>query len=361
MRFAGWAAIAAAGLIATGAQAQSPASNSGQTPGWYIGGEASWTHLDRFNAPSGAPFTVRPAQGFGAGATAGYEFPSGLRLEGEAIFRNNDVDRVGGPGYGGSSGGAIRSEAFMGNVLYDFLPNERLTPYIGGGVGIANVSLNGISSAGNRLVDDQDHQFAYQGIAGMKYALDPNWSTSLDYRYFATLNPHFAAIANAGGGEFDAEHHSHNVMLSLAYHFAPPPPQPEAAAPEPAPVATPAPPPPQTRKFLVFFDFDQATLTPDGAQVVRQAAEQYKTGGSAKLDVSGYTDLAGTASYNMDLSKRRADTVKTALLTEGVPDSAVVEEWHGKENPRVPTADGIREPQNRRVELMMDGSDQPQS
>ena len=49
----------------------------------------------------------------------------------------------------------------------------------------------------------------------------------------------------------------------------------------------------------------------------------------------------------------RADTVKAALVKDGVPSSAIDESWHGKENPRVPTAAGVREPQNRRVEITM--------
>jgi outer membrane protein OmpA-like peptidoglycan-associated protein len=86
---------------------------------------------------------------------------------------------------------------------------------------------------------------------------------------------------------------------------------------------------------------------------VHEAAGAFKTTGSAKIMVTGYTDLAGTQQYNLGLSKRRADTVTGALVKEGVPRPAIVEAWRGKENPAVPTADGVKEPRNRRVEIVL--------
>ena len=95
-----------------------------------------------------------------------------------------------------------------------------------------------------------------------------------------------------------------------------------------------------------------ASSTAEGKKVVDSAAAAFKTGKSG-IAIAGYTDLAGTQQYNLALSKRRADTVKAALVKDGVPAAAINESWHGKENPRVPTADGVREPQNRRVEITM--------
>jgi OOP family OmpA-OmpF porin len=112
-----------------------------------------------------------------------------------------------------------------------------------------------------------------------------------------------------------------------------------------APAAIPA------AQFVVYFEFNKSDLTPDGAKVVQDAAAAYKTRGSAKISVTGYTDLVGTQQYNLELSKRRADTVRAALVRAGVPDSAITETWRGKLNPAVPTPDGVREPRNRRVEI----------
>ena len=124
----------------------------------------------------------------------------------------------------------------------------------------------------------------------------------------------------------------------------------------PAPAAAPPPPPPaaaaQSKLFIVYFNFDKSDLTADGQKVIDQAVAAYKQTGSAKVKVDGYTDLAGTQGYNMGLSKRRADTVTAALVKGGVPANAIASAWHGKENPAVPTADGVREARNRRVEIV---------
>ena len=137
------------------------------------------------------------------------------------------------------------------------------------------------------------------------------------------------------------------IVLSLAA-CKPTTPPPAAAAPPPPP---PAAPPPAPAKFIVYFEFDKFNLTPEGARVVSDAAAAFKSGGSARVAIAGYTDAAGTQQYNIGLSKRRADTVHGALVRAGVPDGAIAESWHGKENLAVPTPDGVREPRNRRVEI----------
>lgn len=138
------------------------------------------------------------------------------------------------------------------------------------------------------------------------------------------------------------------IVLSLAA-CKPTTPPPAAAAPPPPPPA--APPPAAAKQFVVYFEFDKYNLTPEGARVVQDAAAAFKAGGSAQVAIAGYTDAAGTQQYNLGLSKRRADTVHAALVRAGVPDSAIAESWHGKENLAVPTPDGVREPRNRRVEI----------
>ena len=155
-----------------------------------------------------------------------------------------------------------------------------------------------------------------------------------------------------GGGFHDSNEFNYNaVRLILSYRFAPPPPPPPMVAPMPAAAPAPVPAPPRT--FLVFFDFDKYNLTADARKVIEAAAASYKATGSARIDVSGYTDLAGTQAYNLRLSQRRADAVAGYLAKQGVPKAAMDVKWFGKEHPRVPTPDGVREPQNRRVEIVM--------
>ena len=121
-----------------------------------------------------------------------------------------------------------------------------------------------------------------------------------------------------------------------------------AETPDPAP-----PPPPAPRNFMVFFDFDKATLTPRALDIVKQAAEVAKSGKNARVTCTGHTDTTGSAAYNLALSLRRANAVKNALVKEGVAPEAISVIGRGKLNPLVPTKDQVREPQNRRVEIVI--------
>ena len=124
-----------------------------------------------------------------------------------------------------------------------------------------------------------------------------------------------------------------------------------ACADEPPPAA--APPPPPVRNFLVFFDFDKSTLTPRALDIVKEAARVAKAGQSAKVTCTGHTDTVGPARYNMALSLRRASAVKDALVREGVAAGTIAVVGRGEESLLVPTAEGVREPQNRRVEILV--------
>ena len=121
---------------------------------------------------------------------------------------------------------------------------------------------------------------------------------------------------------------------------------------EPAPPAPP--PPPPVRNFLVFFDFDKSNLTPRAMDIVKEAANVAKSGQNARVTCTGHTDTAGPANYNVALSLRRANTVKNALVANGVPPTAISVIGKGETQLLVQTADGVREPQNRRVEIVID-------
>lgn len=67
--------------------------------------------------------------------------------------------------------------------------------------------------------------------------------------------------------------------------------------------------------------------------------------------LAGYADKSGSSSYNVGLSQRRADAVKAYMASKGIPDGVMTTQAFGESNPRVETADGVRELQNRRVEI----------
>ena len=98
--------------------------------------------------------------------------------------------------------------------------------------------------------------------------------------------------------------------------------------------------------------WDKDTITPEGMAIVQQAAAAFRAGAPVTIQVTGYTDASGSAGYNQRLSERRANNVAGALVRLGVPRQAMVVSGRGKNDQRVPTADGVREPQNRRVEIL---------
>ncbi len=129
--------------------------------------------------------------------------------------------------------------------------------------------------------------------------------------------------------------------------------------PEEAPAAYVPPPvvaPVQTPKsYLVFFDFNKSDLTPQAVSIVNQAAANAGPAKVTQLTVTGHTDTVGSDAYNMRLSRRRAESVAAQLEKDGIPSSEITIVAKGKRDLLVPTGDGVREPQNRRVQIVYDG------
>jgi outer membrane protein OmpA-like peptidoglycan-associated protein len=124
---------------------------------------------------------------------------------------------------------------------------------------------------------------------------------------------------------------------------------PQQAAPPAA--AAPAP----AREFTVYFDFNKSTLTSAGRDVIKHAAAAAQQGSMAHISVTGHTDTVGSAEFNQRLSERRANVVRQALIAAGVPASAVTANGVGKTELAVPTADGVKEPRNRRAVIAEGG------
>jgi len=144
------------------------------------------------------------------------------------------------------------------------------------------------------------------------------------------------------------------IGAQIRYHFGPAAPEAEAAsAYTPPPVVAPAPSVPHS--YLVFFDFNKSDLTPQAASIVNQAAANAGPAKVTQLTVTGHTDTVGSDAYNMRLSRRRAESVAAQLEKDGIPSSEIAIVAKGKRDLLVPTADGVKEPQNRRVQIVYDG------
>jgi iron complex outermembrane receptor protein len=144
------------------------------------------------------------------------------------------------------------------------------------------------------------------------------------------------------------------VGVQLTYKFKPSTTEAPSAAYVPPPAAPPAA-APVARSYMVFFDFNKSDLTSEAVSIVDQAAKNAGPAKATTLTVTGHTDTVGSDAYNMRLSKRRADSVAARLEQDGIPSSEIAIVAKGKRDLLVPTKDGVREPQNRRVTIVYDG------
>ncbi|HXQ52790.1 MAG TPA: OmpA family protein [Stellaceae bacterium] len=355
-------------LVGWGSQAQMLGPGPG-TYGPYARLEGGWNHAEgtSFNGSTnglGAPTPSSLAassswqEGYILGGAFGWGFGQ-YRAELNLDYRENRVSNlhVGSPGaiapfpMGGASG-SLNSITEMLNAYMD-LPYSwmSITPYIGGGLGVAEVHYSSLSLGGTQIVSDTDLVPAIQAMAGLRYDFGNNWGLDLQYRFLNGFHPNIKD--NAGNRASTSDYRNHSILLGISYSFgvpqAPPPMAAPAAAPAPAPAAAAGP----KQLFIVFFDFDKSNLTAAGRQVLDEAAAAFRANQTVRIQVTGYTDSVGTQAYNLGLSQRRADSVRDYLATKGVPPARQNVSWKGKEDQRVTTPDGVREPQNRRVEIIL--------
>jgi outer membrane protein OmpA-like peptidoglycan-associated protein len=312
-------AAAAVLVLPTAIQAQSMFTSGTSNPGTYIGIEGGGNWLLNSN-------NYNMDIGYAAGGVVGYDFV-GPRVELEGVFRSNNGRGTANFGNVFSNvSGRIEQLSVLANLLYDFAPGATITPYVGAGAGIAfaDATINGCSLCST--------QFAYQGIVGIGWNVDQNFRINLDGRYYGTTSP----------GAY--QNNNISAMLSLTYKFGE-----TVAAVAPAPAAAAVAPP----SFMVFFDWDRSNLSAQALTTIKQAASAYKNKGNARITATGHTDTSGAEAYNMALSLRRANTVKDALVREGVPATVISVVGRGEAGLLVQTGDNVREPQNRRVEIVI--------
>jgi OOP family OmpA-OmpF porin len=325
---------------------------------WYIGVEGGGMIVQKadYRLTGAILGSSKQKKGFDVDGIIGYDFGA-FRLEGEVGYKQAILKSITPlpttAAVGADSYGRTSVLSFMVNGLLDFGSDDGLSGYVGGGAGVGRVKLGNYGVRGvGQLTDDSDTGFAYQALAGVRYPVTTNVDVGLKYRFF---NENRVDLVNNNGVNQRTRFRSHSLLASLIYNFGepaapppppPPPPAPEAAPPPPpvAAVCTPGP-------YIVFFEWNKSDITAEAASILDNAVTAYGDCGQAQVMLAGYTDTSGTPKYNLGLSQRRADAVSAYVSSKGVPAGVITSKAFGETNLRVQTADGVRELQNRRVEI----------
>ena len=378
--------LAASTALALGAanvaQAQVP-----EQPGFYAGATGLWRWNWGDRVDLGGGLNARPRSGPGFSGIVGYKMdsPWDYALGGGAQWHRNASSTVGGArldtssryqyldlesGYSMSMGndtavrvfGGVRGLHFNQDAVSAAAGVEAhrnvwaVGPRIGIGaqtfftqsVGLVG-SIDGALLAGNfKEVGTPNGSGSWRlvpvigGEVGVQYRFPeaPSMAITGGVRIDALFNAAF------DGGMARGSYVSAGPFMRLTYNLSAP--HGSAPAPAPAPAAAPS----AGHSYMVFFDFDRAIVTDTAASTIRQAANDAKSGRATRLNVTGHADRAGGDDYNMALSLRRANAVKDVLVREGIPAAQIAVVGRGESQPLIQTADGVREPQNRRVEIV---------
>jgi OOP family OmpA-OmpF porin len=338
-------AIAACPLVA---QAQFLPAQGGQPiAGPYIGleGGANFLMDENVKSVGGVKSTDKLQANTGAigVATVGWGFGNGLRAEVEFDYRTNNLGNVETPAGGITASGKEQKYGPMVNIAYDFNGlSPWVVPYLGAGVGYQWAKDREQTTGGAVLFTGNSGAFAYQAIAGVAIPIAqvPGLAITAEYRFMGLAGNR--NYSSAGGTAVVDNDYNHSVLVGFRYAFgAPPPPAPII------PVAEVG-----AKTFLVFFDWDRADLTARSEGIIQDAASYSQGTHYTRIDVDGNTDTSGTPTYNQGLSERRARVVAAQLVRDGVPQSAITMHAYGDTHLLVPTGPNVREPQNRRVDIV---------
>ena len=341
--------------------------------GLYVSGGAG------ANLLMNQPLTPSPALGglgggnlqYNAGAafegSVGYGFGNGFRLELEGDEMMNSLSARAGALLPSTVSGSTQDYGFMANALFDLdIGSRYVFPYFGVGLGyqwtnFGNLRVTTPAAGSDFTGNGTAGSLAGQGIVGLAFPVPhvPGLSITTEYRFLGLIGPeHFGAtlgpIGGAGraiGTQEVSDNLNQMFMVGLRYAFSvkpPPPITPAAASPPPA-----APAPAPARTYLVFFDWDRADLSDRARQIIAEAAANAAHIAETRITVNGYTDRSGSATANQALSLRRANAVAAELVRDGVAKDTITIKGFGETHPLVATAAGVREPQNRRVEIII--------
>ncbi len=285
----------------------------------------------------GGGVTANESGGGGMGSlAAGYAFGNGFRAEVQGEHAEAPSDRA--------RGGELGRNGVFANGYYDFDLGQRtaVRPYLGAGVG-----YQWLKRSGGDLPMHYDGAIAVQGMAGASYPISAAPGLAVFSEYRVTAIPSDLRLRD----ERVDSPVTHSGLIGLRYTFGGRAPvAQQVAVQQGAPTSNHVNP---SRTFLVFFNFDRADLSDRARSIVAEAAQSGRALGATRIEVSGHADRSGDARYNENLSRRRAEAVTAQLVREGVRREDISVSAYGESRPLVATADGVREPQNRRVEIVL--------
>jgi outer membrane protein OmpA-like peptidoglycan-associated protein len=325
------AAAVAMGVALFGASNQAQAQAAINWSGFYIGGDFGYGG-SKFKSTISQPGENKYAKGILGGVHAGYNwqmssFVFGLEADGSLTDHKTHI-----------SDNKFRNDvlaSLRGRLGITF---NQIMLYGTGGVGLARGKAHSSSGMTKRY-----SKFRPVLGAGAEFAFNSNFSVRAEFLDYIGNNTSI-------GGEDSGGNKLGNIWVSrvgFSYKFGSPAAPVMAAAPPP-------PPPARTAKsFIVFFDFDRSNITAQAQATINDAVAAAKAGNSTRVTLTGHTDRSGSEQYNQALSVRRGEAVKAAMIRGGIPANAIVVIGRGESQPLVPTADGVREPQNRRVEIVI--------
>lgn len=201
------------GLLAIAVLAWSVCATQVSAQTYYVGLRGGYVQphdrdLEIFGAPAeDVGFAAAPM----AGAAFGFASHDGWRLEGELSWLRSNIDTIGGV----AAGGDAEIWAAMANLYYGIDTGSAVTPYLGGGVGAARVSLTDVVAAGG-TVDDADTVLAWQVAVGVDFPLSDTMALSLEYRYFVADGMRFDVV---GGGRAAMDFRGSSAVAGLRFGF----------------------------------------------------------------------------------------------------------------------------------------------
>ncbi len=307
-------------------------------------------------SPWGGKLLSRPSYAGEGGV--GYGFGNGMRVELDGNYFHNTLhvsDETTPSYHHMRTSGGLNTYGFMLNGIYDFSLGWPVQPYLGAGIGYQWLQLaHRVNDGGDYYMSGTRGSFAYDLVAGLSYQLPmvPGLSATAEYRFTQLISsPNYRLDYGRGTTTVKiGQSFNNTILIGLRYQLFN---APAAVAPAPAPMPVAAPAPMPAKTYLVFFDWDKAVLTPRATQIIAEAAADSKTQNVTTLNVSGYTDTSGTVVYNQGLSERRAKAVAAKLVDDGVPAAEIEIHAYGETHLLVPTGPNVREPQNRRVEIVL--------